>query len=162
MTDTAGLFKPLVWEKATDDRIETRPGICSYVSYILLGEWVAYELTVDKRITKTIGTFASPAAAKAACQTDYEARILSTLNLDAFKARIRAEALEEVDTRLCVIEHALRAHDKFQSEFGIIYAKDDEGIYHEIDMSDGYGDSTLCEQTREALKYIASIRALKE
>lgn len=67
--------------------------------------------------------------------------------------------LKESEVHLRIIEHALRAHHKFQSEFGITYAKDDDGEYHEIDMSDGYGDSTLCEQTWQALKHFETIRA---
>jgi len=74
----------------------------------------------------------------------------------------RLEVLEEVQTSLTVIEHALRAHHNFQSAFGITYAKDEDGEYYEIDMSNVYGDSTLCEQTLDALKHFETIRALAD
>lgn len=91
MTDTAGLFKPLVWEDST----------LSQTAKSVVG---TYKALVSNNFRDTIPTFNGDAigpsntdedAVKAICQADYESRILSTLNLDAFKSRIRTEALEE-------------------------------------------------------------------
>lgn len=91
MTDTAGLFKDLEWDRGF------KPAEVHDGEY--LGSSAGYAIYQDPETGEyqaICGSFPNLEAAKHACQTDYENFILSTLNLDAFKARIRAEALEEI------------------------------------------------------------------
>lgn len=92
MTETAGLIRDLVWvPDVIGEKAETPEGI--YQVYQLGMTSVFGAGFAGSFISKSQGTLEQ---AKEAAQTDFETRILSTLNLDAFRAQIKAETLEEL------------------------------------------------------------------
>lgn len=89
MTDT--IVKPLEWAPDEYDNQQALTVVDDYEISRRGKEWLVY---LDQENSPR-GGFLSEGDAKDFCQEDYEARILSVLDLSSYRAQIRAEALEE-------------------------------------------------------------------